>query len=83
LRAWSVTVDRVGNYDGQVDRIPRDRELGSAETCEIEEITHEPLEPVRFCSDDAARLTRGHRALLDRLGVAADRCQRRLELVTG
>ena len=48
---------------------------------EIEQVANEPLEPACLERDDAGRLARLERAVREPLGVAADRRERRLQLV--
>ena len=58
-----------------------DAEVGAVHPREVEQVADEPLEPPRLGGDGRRRLPRVDRAVLDRLRVAADRGQRRLQLV--
>ena len=57
------------------------RERALVEAGQVEQVADEPLEPLRLLDDDRRRLRDRHHAVEERLAVAADRGQRRLELV--
>ena len=65
----------------EVDRLAAHGELGAVHAGQVEQVTDEPLQPARLEADDARRLIGAERAVGEALGVAADRCQRRLQLV--
>ena len=58
-----------------------DRERAATQSGEVEQVADEPLEPPRLALDHRARAGRLEHAVLERLGMAADRGERRLELV--
>ena len=66
---------------GEVDRLRPHRELGTVHAREVEQVANEPLEPAALGADDARRLSRLERALGEPFRVAADRGQRRLQLM--
>ena len=76
-----VTTRRLARDLGEIDRLRPDRELGAVHSREIEQVAHEPLEPAALRRDHARRLARLERAFAETFRVAADRRQRRLQLV--
>ncbi len=66
---------------GEVDLARVHAEVGAVHAREVEEITDEPLEPRRFDDDRCCNVLRIERAVLQRLRIAADRGERRLQLV--
>ena len=65
----------------QVDRLVAHRELAAVHAGEVEEVADESLEPAALDADHPRRLVGAERAVGESLGVAADRRQRRLQLV--
>ena len=57
-------------------------EVGPVHAGEVEQVADEPLEPLGLDRDGRGRLARFDRTVVERLGVAADCRQRRLQLVT-
>ena len=72
---------RGGGHVAEVERLTSDGERASPQTGEIEEIADEPLEPARLAADHCADAGRLEDPVLERLGMAADRGERCLELV--
>ena len=66
---------------GEVDLARVTENDALVEPREVEEVADEPLEPLRLLHDDAGGLRHGHHAVEERLAVAADRGERRLQLV--
>ena len=65
----------------QVESLREDREGAAPQSGEVEQVADEPLEPLRLALDHRARAGRLEHAVLQRLGMAPDRGERRLELV--
>ena len=80
-RRGLVPRDRLARDLGEVDRLAPDRELVPVHPREVEQVAHEPLEPPRLEQDRPRCLVGAERPLAEPLGVAADRGQRRLQLV--
>ena len=76
-----VAADRVVDHLGEVDLGVVHAEVGAVHPREVEQVADEPLEPPRLGGDGRRRFSRVHGAVLDRLGIAADRGERRLQLV--
>ena len=78
-------LDRVLHHRVGVDRRRVQRELVGVEAGEVEEVGDEALEPARFRRDHVggadARVPTLDRAVGDRLGVPADRGERRAQVV--
>ena len=62
-------------------RCATDREGAAPQSGEVEQVADEPLEPLRLALDHRARAGRLEHAVLQRLGMAPDRGERRLQLV--
>ena len=58
-----------------------DDELAPVHPRQVEQVADEPLEPPCLLADRRRSLVAGEHAVLEPLGVAADRRQRRLQLV--
>ena len=80
-RLWAVTADGLRDEAGEIDRAGMDGEGPLVQAGEVEQVADEPLEPPRLGDDDGGSLLDGHDAVEDRLAVAADRGERRLQLV--
>ena len=65
----------------EIERLGANRERAAAEPREVEQVADEPLEASRLPLDHEPRRLRLEHAVLERLRVAADRRQRRLQLV--
>ena len=76
-----VARDRLARDLREVDGLVRDRELVPVHPREVEQVADEPLEPPRLEEDRPRSLVGAERALAEALGVAADRGERRLQLV--
>ena len=66
---------------GEIERLGADRERAAAQPREVEQVADEPLEAPRLPLDHEPRRRGLEHAVLERLRVAADRGQRRLQLV--
>ena len=68
-------------YGREIDRLAAHRECALAQAGRLEQVADEPLEPRRLGADHGSGLSGRQRIVVERLCVAADRGQRRLELV--
>ncbi len=78
---WGVAFDRVARRASEVDRLVADAEVALLETRQVEQVAHQPLEALALERDHRGALVDADRAVAQRLRVAADRGQRRLQLV--
>ena len=76
-----VATDDVLGHLGQVDLGVVHAEIGPVHPREVEQVVDQALEPPRLGRHGRRRLPRVDGAVLDGLRVAADRGQRRLQLV--
>jgi hypothetical protein len=76
-----VAADRVASHGSKIDGLALDVELDPVQARQLEHVLDEPLEPTGFRGDRLARLLRVDDALVERLGVPADRGERRAQLV--
>jgi hypothetical protein len=76
-----VTADGLRDEAGEIDRAGMDGEGPLVQAGEVEQVADEPLEPPRLGDDDGGSFLDGHDAVEDRVAVAADGGERRLQLV--
>src|SRR5581483_9152213 len=81
VRLRPVAADGVLHHLREIDLAVVDAEVGAVHPGEVEEILDEPLEPPRLGGDRRSRLARVDDSVLDRLRVATNRGERRLQLV--
>ena len=80
-RGRLVAGDHLAGNLGEVDRLAPHRELVAVHPREVEQVVDEAFEPAGLDEDDPRRLLSRERSLREPLGVAADRGQRRLQLM--
>ena len=76
-----VAADRLTCDLGEIDGLVANRELGPVHASEVEQVADEPLESPRLEPDRAGRLVGTERTVGETFRVAANRGQRRLQLV--
>ncbi len=80
-RLLLVAADGVVGDLGQVDLRIVDAEVGAVHARQVEQVAHQPPEALGLDGEHVGRLLRAHHPLAQRLGIPADRGQRRLQLV--
>ena len=76
-----VPLERGDRHLAEIDLLGPDRERAATQASQVEQVADEPLEPPRLALDHRARPGRLQHAVLERLGMTADRRQRGLQLV--
>ena len=80
-RAWPRTGATPPARSRQVDRLAADAELHLVHPRQVEQVADEALQSLRLADDRRRGLLGGQHSFGEALGIAADRSQRRLQLV--
>ena len=76
-----VAVGHLARRSRKIDAFPLDAELAAVHAREVEQVPNKPFQPVCLATDGRRRLVHRERIFLEAFRVAANRSQRRLQLV--